>query len=180
MPPWLTQISAFTVFLAIGAVGFIFLLISLVFGELFEHFDHSFDHDHDQGGPSVLSSRVLSVFVTAFGGFGALATSYGYTILPASGVGFASGLVFGSIIYYFAKFLYSQQASTEVRSTDIAGRTARVIVAIPKQALGQVRFQIGEELIDKIARSQDGAAIAENTIVQIVEAHGEMVIVRKQ
>jgi membrane protein implicated in regulation of membrane protease activity len=180
LPAWLTQVSQFTVFLAIGAVGFIFLLISLVFGELFEHFDHSFDHGYDQGGPSVLSSRVLSVFVTAFGGFGALATSYGYTILPASGVGFASGLVFGGIIYYFAKFLYGQQASTEVRAADIAGRTARVIVAIPKQALGQVRLQIGEELVDKIARSQDGAAISENTVVQIVEAHGEMVIVRKQ
>jgi len=72
---WLTQVSAFTVFLSIGGLGFLFLLISLMFGELFAHFDHSFDHSHDQGGPSILSSRVLGVFVTAFGGFGAVATS---------------------------------------------------------------------------------------------------------
>ena len=181
MPDWLTQVSAFTVFLAIGAIGFAFLLVSLLFGELFEHFDHSFDHDHDLGGPSILSSRVLSVFITAFGGFGALATNYGYTILPASGVGFASGVVFGGIIYYFAKFLYGQQASTEVRASDLAGRTARVIVTIPGGGgLGQIRMQIGEELVDKIARSQDGAAIPENSVVQIQEVHGEMVIVRPQ
>jgi membrane protein implicated in regulation of membrane protease activity len=180
MPDWLTQISAFTVFLGIGAVGFVFLLISLIFGELFEHFDHGLDADHDLGGPSVLSSRVLSVFITAFGGFGALASNYGYGVLPSSVVGFGSGVVFGGIIYYFAKFLYGQQATTEVRSADIAGRTGRVVVAIPGGGVGQVRLQIGEELVDKIARSRDGSAVAANTLVKIQEVHGEMVIVQPQ
>jgi membrane protein implicated in regulation of membrane protease activity len=180
LPDWLTQLSAFTVFLGIGAIGFVFLLISLIFGELFEHFDHSFDHDHDVGGPSVLSSRVLSVFITAFGGFGALASNYGYSVLPSSAVGFGSGVVFGAIIYYFAKFLYGQQASTEVRSADIAGQTARVVVAIPGGGVGQVRLQVGEELIDKIAKSHDGSAVSANTLVKIQEVHGEMVVVRPQ
>jgi hypothetical protein len=180
VPGWLTQVSAFTVFLSIGAVGFLFLLISLMFGELFTHFDHSFDHGHDQGGPSILSSRVVGVFITAFGGFGAVATSYGYSVFPASGMGLVSGMVFGAIIYYFAKFLYGQQASTEVRSTDIAGRAARVIVAIPSGGVGQVRFQVGEELVDKVAKSHDGSALAANSIVRILEVYGEMVIVRAE
>jgi hypothetical protein len=180
LPDWLTQVSTFTVFLSIGAVGFLFLLISLMFGELFSHLDHSFDHGHDQGGPSILSSRVVGVFITAFGGFGAVATSYGYSIVPASGMGFVSGVIFGGIIYYFAKFLYGQQASTDVRSTDMAGRTARVIVAIPGGGVGQVRFQVGEELVDKVAKSHDGSALAANSIVRIQEVHGEMVIVRAE
>ena len=180
MPDWLTQVSAFTVFLTIGAVGFLFLLISLMFGELFSHFDHSFDHGLDKGGPSILSSRVVGVFITAFGGFGAVATGYGYSILPASGVGFASGVVFGAIIYYFAKFLYGQQASTEVRTTDMAGRTARVIVAIPNGGVGQVRMQVGEELVDKVAKSHDGSALATNSIVRIQDVQGEMVMVRQE
>ncbi len=181
MPDWLTQVSAFTVFLGIGGVGFLFLLISLIFGEVFEHFDHSFDHDLDHGGPTVLSPRVMSVFITAFGGFGAMATHYGLTILPASGVGFVAGATFGAIIFYFARFLYGQQATTQVRSADITGRTARVIVAIPGAGgVGQVRVQVGEEIIDKVARSRDGAAIAANAIVEVQEVLGEIVIVRPQ
>ena len=178
MPAWMSQMSAFTVFLGIGAVGFVFLLVSLIFGELFEHFDQSIDHDLDHGGPSVLSSRVLSVFITAFGGFGALAVNAGYGIPAASGVGFASGVAFGSVIYYFARFLYGQQASTQVQSSDLAGRDARVIVAIPKGGVGQVRIQVGEELVDKIARCKNDAAVPENSIVKIEQVHGEMVIVR--
>ncbi len=33
------QLNAFTVFLAIAAVGFLFLMVSLVFGGIFDHFD---------------------------------------------------------------------------------------------------------------------------------------------
>jgi membrane protein implicated in regulation of membrane protease activity len=180
VPDWLSQISAFTVFLGIGAIGFVFLLVSLIFGELFEHFDHSFDHDLDHGGPSILSSRVLSVFVTAFGGFGALATSYGLGVPAATGVGFGSGVVFGSVIYYFAKFLYGQQATSHVRPSDLTGRTARVIVAIPAGGVGQVRINLVEDMIDKVARTKDGSPMPENSLVKVEEVMGEMVIVRPQ
>ncbi|MGH9675222.1 MAG: hypothetical protein ACRD44_18780 [Bryobacteraceae bacterium] len=180
MPDWLSQISTFAVFLGLAGIGFLFLLVSLVFGGLFEHFDHSFDHDLDHGGPSFFSSRVLSVFITAFGGFGALATRYGLSIAPASAIGFASGVFFAGIIYYFARFLYGQQASTELRSHDISGRMARVTVTIPAGGVGQVRMQIGEELVDKIAKSHDAASISENTVVRIQEVLGEVVIVRPQ
>ena len=78
-------LNAFSVFLAIAAVGFLFLMISLFFGEIFEHFDGSLDHDLDHGGPGFFSTRVLSVFITAFGGFGAIATDYG--LGTARGVG---------------------------------------------------------------------------------------------
>jgi membrane protein implicated in regulation of membrane protease activity len=175
----LRELSAFTVFLAIAAVGFLFLMISLVFGELFGHFDASFDHDLDHGGPGLFSSRVMSVFVTAFGGFGAVATYYGMSTLPASGIGFASGLVFGGAIFTFARFLYGQQATSEVRTVDLVGQVARVVVPIPAGGLGQVRCKMGEELVDKIARAGDGRAIPENTPVRIEEVLGETVVVTK-
>ncbi len=179
MPGWLTQISAFSIFLGIAAVGFLFLLLSLIFGEIFEHFGEGLDHDLDYGGPGIFSTRILSVFVTAFGGFGAVATYYGLGPAAASGVGFASGVLFASIIYGFARFLWSQQATTELRSADLVGQTARVVVAIPKGGLGQVRCRLGEELLDKIARSEDGEAIGENEIVRIQQVLGEAVIVRR-
>jgi len=180
VPEWMLDISAFTVFLAIAALGFVFLLISLIFGKIFEHFGGGLEDGFDHGGPSFFSSRILSVFITAFGGCGALAIHYGLSVIPASVVGFGSGFFFAGLIYFFARFLFGQQASTQLRSSDVVGQAARVVVAIPAKGLGQVRCQIGEEVIDKVARSHGEEAIAENTIVRIQEVLGEVVIVRPQ
>ena len=175
----LPALTAFSVFLVIAAAGLIFLLFSLFFGEIFEHFDTSLDHDLDHGGPSFFSPRVMSVFVTAFGGVGAIATHYGMGPLPASGMGFVSGLVLSSIVLAFARFLYRQQASSEVRTTDLVGQTGRVVISIPPGGVGQVRCRIGEELVDKIARTRDGGVVAENAAVRVDEVLGETVIVSK-
>lgn len=174
----LQPLSAFTVFVAIAAVGFVFLIVSLVFGEIFDFFDHDLDFD-SHGGPGILSSRVIAVFITAFGAFGAIATNNGLSSGRASGVGLASGVVFGGVIYAFLRFLYGQQATSEVRTSDLVGQNARVVVSIPANGVGQVRCRIGEELVDKIAQSRDGLAIPENTPVQIEEVLGETVIVKK-
>ncbi len=176
-----SQVSTFAVFLSIAALGFLFLLISLIFGEIFEHFgDGHFDHDLGHGGSSFFSVRILSVFVTAFGGFGAIGVHYGLATAPASGLGFVSGMFFASLIYAFARFLYGQQASTELRAGDVVGQAARVVVAIPAGGVGQVRCRVGEELVDRTARSADGAAIAENTVVRVEQTLGEVVLVRPQ
>ena len=76
----------------------------------------------------------------------------------------ATGTVFGGAIYAFARFLYSQQASSEVRSSDLVGTIGRVVIAIPADGVGQVRVRLGEELMDKIARTRDGGAIARERV----------------
>jgi len=177
---WFSQLSAFGVFLGIAGVGFLFLLVSLVFGEAFEHLGVDADHSFDHGGPSFLSARGISVFITTFGCIGAAGISYGLSTAAASGVGFVGGAFFASLMFLFAKFLYGQQASTDVKMTDVIGQTARVIVAIPAGGVGQVRCRVGEELVDKIARSRSGQAIAENASVTIEEAVGEIVVVSPQ
>jgi membrane protein implicated in regulation of membrane protease activity len=174
------QFSAFTVFLAIAVLGFLVLLVSLLFGSVFEHFGDGTDHDFSHGGPSFFSLRILSVFVTAFGGFGAMGVNYGLSTLASSGLGFLSGVFFAWLIYLFARFLHSQQATTEVRSGDIVGCAARIIVAIPAGGLGQIRCQVGEEIIDRTARSSDGQAVPENALVRVEQVLGEIVIVRPQ
>jgi membrane protein implicated in regulation of membrane protease activity len=176
----LPQLNAFTVFLAIGAVGFLFLLISLVFGEIFEHFDGGLDHDLDHGGPGLFSTRVMSVFVTAFGGFGAIATHYGLGPVPSSAIAFAGGTALATPVYYFARFLYDQQVSSELRTQDLVGQVGRVVIAIPSGGVGQVRCRIGEELVDRIARARDTVVIAENDAVVIEEVVGETIIVKKR
>jgi membrane protein implicated in regulation of membrane protease activity len=174
----LPSLSAYTVFLGIAGIGFLFLIISAVFGEIFDFFDHDIDFDH--GGPGILSSRVIAVFITAFGAFGAIAVNNGMSPGAASGVGAGSGIVFGGVIYLFLRFLYGQQASSDVLASDLVGQTGRVIIGIPANGVGQVRVRIGEELVDKVAQSRDGLALPENTPVKIDEVLGETVIVKKQ
>ncbi len=178
--------SAFTVFLAIGGVGFLFLLLSFVIGEIADlmggvevDHDHDVAHDGDPmgAGPSPFSTRVLAMFVTAFGAAGAIATHYGMTPLPASGIGIVSGVACGAVVYAFARMLHGQQAASQIRSAEFIGQTARVIVAIPKDGVGQVRCRIGEELVDRIARTRDGRAAPDNSMVRIEEVVGEVVIV---
>ena len=174
---FLPPLSAFTVFLAIAAVGFVFLVVALIFGEIFDFFDH--DADVDIGGPGIFSTRVIAVFVTAFGGFGAIATRSGLAPLAASLIGLASGLVFGGAILMFARFLFGQQASSDVRTADLIGQNGRVIIAIPPNGVGQIRCRIGEELVDKVAQSKDGTGIAEHATVRVETVLGETVIVTK-
>jgi membrane protein implicated in regulation of membrane protease activity len=174
------ELNAFTVFLAIAAVGFLILILSLFFGGLFDHLDGGLDGHMDHGGPGFFSTRVVSVFVTAFGAFGAIATNYGLGPLAASSIGFVGGFILATPIFLFARFLYGQQASSESRTSDLVGQTGRVIVTIPAGGVGQVRCRIGEELIDKVARARQGDVIPENSAVRVEEVLGEMVIVTRQ
>lgn len=177
---WLIEFPAFAVFLGIAAVGFLVLIISFFMGEIFDFGGHDFDHGGDVGdGISFMSSRVLSVFVTAFGGFGAIGTHLGYGIGVSSAMGLAGGIVFGGMIYMFARFLYGQQASTDVRISDLAGKTGQVSVAIPKGGVGQVRCTLGQTVVDKIARAKDGGEIPASALVVIEEVVGDTILVRK-
>jgi len=177
--------SAFAVFLGIASIGFLVLVVSFLSGELFDHGDlagHDADFHgdvHMGGGVSIFSTRILSVFVTAFGGFGAIGIHLGHSVEVSTAMGVAGGLVFGTIIYLFASFLYSQQASSEVRVSDLTGNTAQVSVTIPKAGVGQVRCRLGESVLEKIARSQDGEQIPVNTLVKIETVVGETVVVRR-
>jgi membrane protein implicated in regulation of membrane protease activity len=177
----LPGLSAFSVFLGIGAVGFLILVISLFFGEIFEHFDFGgLDHDLGHGGPGFFSTRVMSVFVTAFGGIGAIATEYRFGPLAASVIAFVGGFALAAPVYFFARFLYGQQSSSDLRSQDLVGQVGRVVVAIPTGGVGQVRVRMGEELVDKVARGREPEAIAENASVVVEEVLGETIIVKKR
>jgi hypothetical protein len=172
----LSHINSLTIFLGIAAFGFLFVLISFVFGELFEAFDFHHDFAFDDG-PGIFSTRVLSVFATAFGGFGAIGVYQGFGVVVSSVLGLAGGVVFGATVYFFARFLYQQQSSSVVNSSDLVGLTAQVSVSIPSQGIGQVQCVVGESRIEKIARSKDGSAIALNAQVIIEEVREESLIV---
>ena len=170
---------------AIAAFGFLFLLVMLFVGEIFgaDHevsaHDLSVDHGdaYDSGGPSIFSARIMAAFLTAFGVGGVVGRYYDLPHPAASGVGVVSGIVLSGIVYQFAKFLYSQQASSDVRMTDLVGRSAEVSVAIPDGGVGQIALSFRGERSEHIARSADGRPVFRGAEVVITGLRGDSVVV---
>jgi hypothetical protein len=157
---WLSNLSSLSVFIAVCAMGFLFLLFSFLFGEFFEEFSADHGADHDLGdGPGVFSLRTLSIFITGLGGLGAIASLRGAGAAVSASVGLAGGVALAGAVYGFARYLYRQQSSSHVTAEELINRRAEVTVAIPAGGLGQVRCLVGETIAEKIARSRDGDAI---------------------
>jgi len=166
------------IFLIIGGIGFSFLMISLIIGDIFDALDLDFDFDFDGGGEiGILDSRVISVFLTTFGGIAALSIYFGLGGIISSLIGVSSGIIFGGLIFAFGYFLHTQQASSSVTDRDLIGRTAQVTVGILAGSIGQISCRIGEERVEKIARTRHGEAIKEGETVFIEEFAGDSFIV---
>jgi hypothetical protein len=171
------------IYAGIAILGVILLLSMLLVGELFGG-DHEISHDmavgHDldhSGGPSIFSTRIIAAFLTAFGVGGVVGRYYGFSHPVSSGIGVVFGVVMSSAVFQFAKVLYSQQASSELRMTGLIGTTAEVSVAIPKNGVGQVVVYKGGERTEHIARSANGGAIARGLPVTIMSIGGDAVSV---
>ncbi len=169
------------VYAAVGAVGLLFLLGMLFVGDLLGG-DHDFDHsvDHDLGGgPSFLSARIIAAFITAFGVGGVVAQYYGLSHPASAGVGIVTGVVMSGIVYQFARILYSQQASSELRMSDLRGARGEVTVAIPENGVGEITISAGGQRTTHIARSADGHAIPAGTDVVVINPLGQSVVVSR-
>jgi len=121
----------------------------------------------------------MAAFLTAFGGGGVISRYYHLSHPASSGVGIVSGVVLAGLVYQFAKVLYSQQASSEVRMSDLIGKSAEVTVGIPKNGLGQITVASGGERSTQIARSADGSAIPNGAVVVITELRGDSPVVAR-
>jgi membrane protein implicated in regulation of membrane protease activity len=173
------------IYAAIAAFGFLLLLVMLVAGDFLggDHdiggHDAGLDHGGEAGGPSVFSIRIMSSFLTAFGVGGVVARYYNLSHPAAAGVGTVAGAVMSTLVYQFARLLYSQQASSDLRMPRLVGMTAEVTVAIPAGGIGQVTLTYGGERSEHIARSGDGSALPRGAAVVITGLGGDSVTVAR-
>jgi membrane protein implicated in regulation of membrane protease activity len=170
---------------AIAAFGLLFLLAMLFVGELFggDHDGHFEAHGHDMGdqghGPSIFSARIMATFLTAFGCGGAIARYFELPHIASAGIGIAFGVAMASLVYQFAKVLYGQQASSEIKMNTLVGRTAEVTVGIPEGGVGQITITVSGERSSHIARPSDGKPIAMGSEVIVTGIRGDTVIVER-
>jgi membrane protein implicated in regulation of membrane protease activity len=174
---FLSSTNLIMLFAIIGGLGFVFLLASLVLGDIFEMFGADADLGGDGHDFGLLDSRILAVFLTAFGGFGLIAAWSGFGAVTSSLFGLLGGVIFGGVVSAFGRFLVSQQSSSSVTDDDLIGRTAQVTVTIKPGELGQISAKIGDERVEKLARTKGGEEIKPGSIVKIAAIAGDSVLV---
>jgi len=174
---FISNLNLLVLFAIIGGVGFLFLLISLVVGDVFEAVGFDLDGGANGTDFGLLDSRVIAVFLTAFGGFGVIAVQNGFGAVASSVAGLLGGIVFAAVVSVFGRFLIGQQASSSVTDEHMIGRTAQVTVTIKPGAVGQITAKIGDERVERIARARDGIEIASGSIVKVESVIGDAVIV---
>lgn len=174
------------IFLVTGGIGFLFLMISLIIGDIFDAFDLDFGADLDfdgdadldgSGGFGILDSRVISMFLVGFGFIGAIALQLGLGGILGALIGIGSGLIFGGLIFAFGYYLVAQEATSPVTNRELVGHAAKVIVDIKPNSIGQISFNVREQRIDKLARTRDGKEIKAGESVFIEEIAGNEFIV---
>jgi len=164
-----------------------------------DHGDHSSDqsdgHTTNRYGPvsvenrfqskvgkfllSLLSPMSLAIFL-AFFGLAGYVTGYImpwlnlFTLIPAVLAGLAMINIFKAGIRAMIRYGTS---STHIRTDDIIGHIAEVLVPIPENRPGEVTYIIQSKIYNSAARSKPGIAINKGTKVMIVETDGPTVYV---
>lgn len=160
-------------YLAVAGLGLVLLVVSIVFGELFDFVD--IDMGGAEGGP--ISGTVIAAAITAFGAAGALASYYGWGALLGAGVAAAAAASVGALSAWALATLYKQTGATESSLNILAGRLGEVTTAISATGLGEVTVTGVDTTIQRLARSASGRPIARGSLVRVVDVMGSTLVV---
>ena len=113
-------------YFAIALVGALFLIGSVMLGEVF---DFSGDHpDSFDGDAHPLSGKTIAVALTAFGATGMITTQYGWSPLMSALTSAIAALFLGAIAWWVINSLYRATASTDVNMASLVGRRGRSLL----------------------------------------------------
>lgn len=164
-------------YFAIALVGALFLILSVVLGEVL---DFSGDHaDGFDGDAHPLSGKTIAVALTAFGATGMITTQYGWSAMMSAITSAVAALLLGAVAWWIITSLYRSTASTDVRMSSLVGRRGQITVHIPAGDVGEVLVTGADSTRHLIARSRDGLAIPTGTAVRVVETIGSAVLVER-
>jgi membrane protein implicated in regulation of membrane protease activity len=169
------------VYLTAAVIGLVLLGASIFVGH-----DHSAGHDSDGSGDgspmlALLSVRVWTYLLAFSGVTGVLLRLVGHEGEPLSAI---VALVVGVAAAAMARFVIGRAtregASGTVRTQDLVGKTAGVIVPFGGGATGKVRVRVAGADVDVLATTEDGEPLGRNDEVLIVEVRegGSAVVTR--
>ncbi len=169
----------------IALFGTAMLCLSLFFGGDHDHeVDHGADgggeHDADHGGDgnmSILSFKVLWMFMVGFGAGGYFGAQAKATVLGASMSGLLAGLIMGALGYVAMNYLYRHQGNSVTKTSSVVGSTAVVDTAILPGQLGEVKCITDGRTEYFSAQSNVGTPIPVASRVKVVDSTGSVLVV---
>ncbi|MEW6411319.1 MAG: NfeD family protein [Candidatus Zixiibacteriota bacterium] len=165
------------IFATLFGVGFLILLLSVIFGHDAEA-DGDTDTGGDSSGPSIFSVRMISLLMVGFGAasFGVRASTDA-TMFVSSMAGVGGAIVVGAFGYLIIRMFYASQESSTVVDNDIIGCRGNLIDAIPPGGSGQIACVIRGREMTYLARSKDGSPIGRGVPVRVIGKTGNTVTV---
>ncbi|GAA0360159.1 NfeD family protein [Bacillus horti] len=165
-----------TVYLICFFVGFLYAIVSIIFGNIFD-----IEFDIEGGSLPYLSPTTIAAFVTVFGGTGVF-LSYVYA-LPTTLTLLISiflALVGAAIMFFVVVLpLYKAQKSSAFSNRDMIGRTGEVTTIILEQGRGEVIYEQGGSRLTAPALSYEGTTIRQGELVEIVDVISGTFVVKK-
>jgi membrane protein implicated in regulation of membrane protease activity len=148
------------IFLAVGGIGLVILLVSLILGDVG-------DHSGILGTGDYLSLAAIAGFMAAFGFVGALTVGAGGTLV-ASAAGTAAGLLVGGAAGWFTRLLRRQQSAPAPGRSALIGVSGTVVSAIPSSGYGEVTLLVAGQQSKVNARSLEPVPIGTRVTVVAV------------
>lgn len=166
------------IFATIFGVGFIMLILSMIFGH--DADIDSADIDASHAGPSIFSAKMVALLMVGFGatGFGLRATT-DYSMFQSSMGGIGGAFVLGIIGYLIIRAFYASQESSTINDNDIIGQQAHLIDSIPANENGQVACIVRGREITFLARAAKDVSISKGSPVKIISINGNIVTVEE-
>jgi len=145
-------------YLILLIVGAGFIVLSLIFGEVFEF---------DGIGAPFLRPTVIAPALAVTGGVGLmLSPTFGsYLAFPFSA---AAGIMAGFLLYRFVILpLHRLEHTSSHDKQSLIGSTAKVVLGIPQGGFGKIKYNVTGSYVTSPAKSEDGVEIRKDTEVVI-------------
>jgi membrane protein implicated in regulation of membrane protease activity len=180
------------IFAAIMFAGVLYLLISIIAGELLGgdgdmdvgdmhvnidiDVDGGLDTDGDGKGAGCTA---IAGFLAGFGSMGLLGSLAGWNLFLSVIIALVWGYVLMRGVVLVLRFVYRQQSTAVITSSDLIGSVARITVNTPAGQTGEALLE-GEQLIKYPVRTLDGSALQKGDYVEVFEVREGKLFVKKK
>lgn len=192
-------------YIALAGVGCLYVLVSLLLGQLFDVFSHDGDagtathgteesYGIEQSGHAsasagdaagasfhfpLFSPLALATLAGVVGGLG-LITRHGLHF--SERVSLALSLTLGFVLTYAVTYVTwrvvrAASGSSAIRAQDLLGAPAEILTPIPEHGTGEVAAEVRGQRYPAPAREVAGRAVARGTPVRVVRVSGATLIV---
>lgn len=160
-----------TVFLALGIVGVLLLVASLVLGDLFDGLLDAVPGD-------VLSGAAIGGFLAAFGFTGStVAGSLGTG--AAAWAGLVAGLLVGGVAGWLTRSLTRTRTDPTPTGEALVGLPGTVVTQIPSQGYGEVSVIVAGHLTKLNARADEELLVGTPVAVTATLSPTSVMVVRR-